>query len=461
VACPDARIVITEHATFLATIFGKAATRRAYGEALARADAVLCVGRSLLTQIAEQFPEHAGKLRIVPNPIDFDRFAIRPAPPAAPLRWLYIGRMLEHKGVHTLLEAFATVAADDPRVTLTLVGSGQLTEQLAGRIAELGLTGRVTQRPPVRPEEVTALLHEHDLLAHASRSETFGMTIVEAIATQTPVLAARSEGPAETLEGLDHIAGQLFEPTEAPDVIVSAYRKLAAGWDGLDLAAARARLRARFGREAVGDQLREVYREVLAAPPATAAAAPAPDAEAAPAERITVIAIDPPRSRRTRQFVVDARERGYGVDLIAVEAKDWEFDPGVRVLPLGAAERRRVPRRLVDGLLSGGPRRVLGVLRRGTRRLPSPVPEALAITAERGHRKVADRITKRVYGRYYAVVRPRILWRLARREVVPSLDLSRTRRIVVHGLPGVTIGWGLARRNPSISVGTDLTLPDR
>jgi hypothetical protein len=31
--------------------------------------------------------------------------------------------------------------------------------------------------------------------------------------------------------------------------------------------------------------------------------------------------------------------------------------------------------------------------------------------------------------------------------------------VVVHGAPGVTIGWGLARRNPSMSVGTDLTLP--
>jgi hypothetical protein len=411
---------------------------------------VLCVGRSLRDQVAEQFPEHAGKLQIVPNPIDFDRFAVRPEPPAAPLRWLYIGRMLEHKGVRTLLEAFAKVAAEDDRVTLTLVGSGALEQPLRERIAELGLGGRVTQLPPVLPEEVTALLHGHDLLAHASRSETFGMTVVEAIATGTPVLVARSDGPAETLAGLDHVAGQLFEVTEEPEEIVSAYRKLADEWQRLDLTTARDRLRERYGREAVGAQLLEVYRSALPAP--------ADEPVLLTEDRIALVAINAP-TKRARQFIADARERGYGVDLITADRDAWPSDPGVRVHGLAAAERRRITRRLVEGLVSGGPRRVLGVLRAGTRTFSSPLPEALAITAERGHKKVADRFTKRVYGRYYAIVRPRILWRITRRRVLPELDMTHTKRIVVHGVPGVTIGWGLARSNPSISVGTDLTLP--
>jgi hypothetical protein len=310
----------------------------------------------------------------------------------------------------------------------------------------------------VPPEQVGALLHEHDLLAHASRSETFGMTLIEAIATQTPVLAARSDGPAETLAGLDHVAGQLFEVTDDPDVIVAAYRRLAEVWPGLDLAAAREQLRERYGREAVGARLREIYREVLAAPVPAAEPVEAP-VEPAGADRITVVAIDQPGSRRTREFVAEARARGYGVDLITADPGAAEFDPGVRVHSVGAAERRRISRRLVDGLVTGGPRRALGLLRAGTRSLPSPLPEALAITAQRGHRRVADKFNRKVYGRYYAVVRPRILWRITRRQVLPSLDLSRTRRIVVQGVPGVTIGWGLARQDPSISVGTDLTLP--
>jgi glycosyltransferase involved in cell wall biosynthesis len=260
-ARPDARIVVTEHATFLPTVFAQPGARRQYGEMLARVDALLCVSRSLHDQLGAYFPEHAGKLRVVPNAIDFDRFAVRATPPAEPLRWLYVGRLMEHKGVLTLLDGFARIAAEDPRVTLTLVGAGVLEETVAERAATLGLGDRVTLRPPVPPDQVTALMHEHDLLVHASRRETFGMTVIEAIATGTPVLVARSQGPAETLAGLEDSAGQSFEPTEDPDVLAAAYRALRARFGALDLPGARAELLGRYGSAAVAARLREVYSE--------------------------------------------------------------------------------------------------------------------------------------------------------------------------------------------------------
>ncbi|WP_328475935.1 glycosyltransferase family 4 protein [Actinoplanes sp. NBC_00393] len=279
-ARPDARIVVTEHATFLALAFAQPGVQRRYAAMLARADAVLCVGRALRDQLAGIFPEHAGKLRIVPNAIDFDRFAVRAEPPREPLRWLYLGRMMEHKGVLTLLGAFARVAAEDPRVTLTLVGGGPLDAEIDRRLAECRArpdadptppqrwADRVIRRPPVPPEQVTALLHEHDLLVHASRRETFGMTVVEAVATGTPVLVARSEGPAETLDGIEDLAGALFEPTDDPAVIVAAYRELKARFAALDLAGARTQLLARYGTEAVRAQLRQAY--TAGAPPSSA-----------------------------------------------------------------------------------------------------------------------------------------------------------------------------------------------
>ena len=115
-ARPDARLVVTEHATFLDAVLARPAARDRYARMLDRADLLLCVGRGLRDQLAGYFPEHAGKLRIVPNAIDFDRFAVRPSPPAAPHRWLYVGRLMEHKGVLTLIDAFTRVAdpGDDP-----------------------------------------------------------------------------------------------------------------------------------------------------------------------------------------------------------------------------------------------------------------------------------------------------------------------------------------------------------
>lgn len=258
-ARPDARVVVTEHSTFLQKVFAQPGAQRRYAEMLDRADALLCVSESLRAQVAGYFPGHAAKLHVVPNVIDFDAFTVRPSPPTAPNRWLYLGRLMEHKGVLTLIDAFAQLAAEDPALALTLVGDGTLASEIDARVAAAGLTGRITRRPAVQPEEVSALLHEHDVLTHASRRETFGMTIVEALATGTPILAALSEGPAETLAGLHDAAGAVFEPTTDPAVIVAAYRRLKARFADLDLAGARDTLNARYGREAVAERLAQAY----------------------------------------------------------------------------------------------------------------------------------------------------------------------------------------------------------
>jgi glycosyltransferase involved in cell wall biosynthesis len=454
----DARIVVTEHATFLPKVFGQPRARKLYADMLDRVDRLLCVGQYLHDLVAAQFPEHKNKLRIVPNPIDFDQFVVRPEPAREPLRWLYVGRMMVHKGVRTLVDAFAEIAAEEPRATLTLVGAGPLEDALRARIAELGLGDRISQRPAVPPQEVAGLMHRHDLLVHASHLETFGMTIVEAVATGTPVLVARSQGPAETLAGLDGVAGALFEVTEDPAVIADTYRRLRSGWAGLDMAAARERLRERYGREAVGRQLREVYAEVMA-PSATGVSATSPVA-AVPlpgpeADRVVVVAINPRNSLRVRQFVQSMRTRGYGVDLIARDRDAWahhKLDGGVRFHTVGAREERRFTRRLERFVVDKFPRKVTGYLRARAHELSSPMPETLAITLQRTQRTVSSAFNRRIYNRWYQIIRPRILWRITRRDVLPKLDDNRTKYVMVNGVPGILIGWRLGRRWPDVPV---------
>ena len=434
-ARPDARLVVTEHATFLRRVFGQPDSREQYARMLDRAESVLCVSHSLRQQIATEFPRYAHKLHFVPNPIDFDRFAVRPAPPAAPSRWLYAGRMLDHKGVLTLVDGFAMIAAEDPSVTLTLVGNGKAEEAVRERVKEHGLVGRVTQRPSVAPDEMSALMHGHDVLVHASRAETFGMTIVEAVATGTPVLVAQSEGPSETLSGLDGVAGTLFPVTKDPAVLADGYRRLREMWPTLDMAAARARMRERYGFEAVGEQVLAAYRGTLAAPPV----APAPVVPAGePADRIAVVAVNPPHENRLRDFMQAVRERGFGVDLIVPDPEKWarEAETGIRVHGIGALPP-------IDR--GPGPVRLSG----------SPMPAALTRTVQ----VKAKKLRRKVFGRPAALLRPQTLWR-ATRPVLPDIDMAKVRRVVVYGATGERIGWQIARRYPDVVVRTGLELPE-
>jgi glycogen(starch) synthase len=316
-------------------------------------------------------------------------------------------------------------------VTLTLVGSGPLERTIGDRIRVHHLAGRVVQRPPVAPDDMVALLHDHDLLVHASRVETFGTTLVEAVATGTPVLAARSEGPAETLDGLDRVAGTLFPVTEDPAVLADAYRRLRARWPALDLPTARARLRTRFGREAVGEHLLAAYRE-----PAEARA-PASAAATEPVDRIAVVAVHPPGRARFREFLDTARRRGFGVDLIVLDPAEWarEAEAGIRMHRIGPPAAADPDPRPAPP--SG-----------------SPLPVALARTVQ----GKATSLHRKVFRRADGVIRPHALWR-STRPVLPEIDMTRVRRVVVHGVPGETIGWQIARRYPHLPVRTALTLP--
>jgi glycogen(starch) synthase len=432
-ARPDARIVVTEHATFLRRAFGQPAARQQYAKVLDRADTVLCVSRSLREQIANEFPRYAHKLQVVPNPIDFDRFAVRPAPPAAPTRWLYAGRILDHKGVLTLVDGFAKVAAEDPGVTLTMVGNGKAEDDVRRRVKKHGLVGRVDLRPPVEPDEMTPLLHEHDVLVHASRAETFGMTIVEAVATGTPVLVAESEGPSETLSGLDGVAGKLFGVSKDPTVLVDGYRRLCELWPTLDLAAARARMVERYAYAPVGEQVLAAYRETSVAPQ------PAPvEAAEEPAGRIAVVAVNVHNEARIRRFMQTARHRGFGIDLIVADPERWahEAETGIRVHGIGTLPPlERGPR----------PARLSG----------SPMPAALRRTLQ----LKAKGLRRKVLGRAGAFYRPQTLWR-ATRPVLPDIDMTKVRRVVVHGAEGEWIGWQIARRYPGVMVSTALKLPE-
>ncbi|MGE5155868.1 MAG: glycosyltransferase family 4 protein, partial [Betaproteobacteria bacterium] len=452
-ARPDARLIVTEHASFLPAVFADPTAKNQYEEVLERADLMLCVSPHLRDTVVDMFPHYADKISVVPNVVDFADFAVRPTAPSDLLRWLYVGRMQAAKGVKVLLEAFARVAAEEPAATLTLVGNGELDGYLRDRTAELGLGERVTLRPPVAPKQVAGLMHEHDLLVHASKGETFGMTVVEAIATGTPVLVARSLGPTATLSGLDGTAGLLFDISDDPEVIVDAYRDLRRRMGGLDLASARATLLERYGRESVAARLMAAYQ-----------GQPAAEVEVEPnGAKALMIAVNPPNYSRARELARAMLNSGYTVDMVTVEPKVWRrirLDRRVRVHGLGPAEERRPFLWTAQLVVSRWPSRLLGVARRLTRRLHGTGPEASVVRLQKLHARTAELVSTKIVGRLYHIVRPRGLWRIARREILPELDLSRTSYVVVTGTSGVTIGWRLARKYPHMTVTTSMIPPD-
>ncbi|WP_203186217.1 glycosyltransferase family 4 protein [Streptomyces pratensis] len=489
-AQPDARIVVTEHATFLNKVFSQPAARALYHDVLVRADAFLCVSTYLRDQIAAEFPDVADKLRVVPNVIDFDSFSTGCDYSPELRKWLYVGRLVKHKGVGELLEAFALVAGKDPQVTLTMVGSGAMEEELLMRATDLGLAGRFTVLPPVTPDEVNGLMHRHDLLVHASKIETFGMTIVEAVAAGLPVLVTRSFGPEETLSGIETLAGSMMEVSDDPQVITDAYWELRARAAELDLPAARRVLEQRYGAPAVAQQLMDVYLDRPSAP--TAVKAPgAPEVDVAAAEepqapglsaplgsdnaetspdpltqgteqvgRAVLLALAPPKPRRVADFANHLLERGVHVTVVTANNSAWRrtgLDPRVAMVSIEQGEKRLLIPRGERFVVYKAPRALLGRARRTARKRRTAITSELAVAAtQRVHTKAANAFHKNVFNRGYREVRPQLLARIARRKALPELRLDLTDHVFVCDINSTVTGWKWAKSYPNLTVTTNL-----
>ena len=75
-----------------------------------------------------------------------------------------------------------------------MIGDGHQRERLQARIDQLGLQRQVTLVGAVPPEDMALWYHLGDLFLFASKSETQGMVILEAMAAGLPVVAVRSSG---------------------------------------------------------------------------------------------------------------------------------------------------------------------------------------------------------------------------------------------------------------------------
>lgn len=120
------------------------------------------------------------------TPIDRSEFD---TPNDVPL-FIGLGRLHWKKGFDLLLEALK----DIPKAHLWIAGEGELREELEEQIKMLGLEDRA--KLIGWRDDREALLRTADFCAFPSRYEPFGIVMVEAWATKTPLIAAKSAGPA-------------------------------------------------------------------------------------------------------------------------------------------------------------------------------------------------------------------------------------------------------------------------
>jgi glycogen synthase len=153
---------------------------------------------------------------IIENGVDLDTFRPADGWPADDNYLLFVGRLVEQKGVEYLIRAYLYVRTKYPDLRLKVVGSGDLREALAGLATNLLLADGVDFLGWQTGSELVGLYQRAAAVVVPSIYEPFGMTALEALACRRPVVASREGGLPDIVRHREH--GFLAEPKDELDL---------------------------------------------------------------------------------------------------------------------------------------------------------------------------------------------------------------------------------------------------
>ncbi|MCP2500544.1 MAG: glycosyltransferase family 4 protein [Deltaproteobacteria bacterium] len=206
----------------------------------------------------------------IPNGVDTERFQPRTKDHDLMERYglagktvaLFVGNLQPFKRLDLLIEAIAAI--DNPNLVLMVVGGGYGEDRYKAQVRDLGIGHRVVFAGPKNPEE--------DLPAHyalgdflvlpSTHSESFGLVVLEAMASGKPVVVSSLPGPAALVDdGRDGLISRLGDVEDMRTKIASLARDIPMR----EKMGKRAREKTveKYRWERIGEILEGVLRDIL------------------------------------------------------------------------------------------------------------------------------------------------------------------------------------------------------
>ncbi|MGD8744012.1 MAG: glycosyltransferase family 4 protein [Candidatus Woesebacteria bacterium] len=222
------------HSTEFDRTGGHYPNRRVYEierDGLIAADRVISLSQLQRDILINNYGLDRNKIEIVTNGIE--KVKEERLPPAlVPLKQmgykivLYLGRITLHKGPEYFIRAAAKVLQFNPKAIFVIVGSGDMQEYMMNEAARMGIIDKVVFTGFLRGEEKNRVWQSADVYVMPSVSEPFGLTALESISNETPVILSKQSGVAEVLDNAlkvdfwdtDEIANKILAVLEYPSL---------------------------------------------------------------------------------------------------------------------------------------------------------------------------------------------------------------------------------------------------
>jgi glycosyltransferase involved in cell wall biosynthesis len=228
-------------------------------EGYQHASALSAVSNSLKEALVSLDLVHPSDVEITPNLAPASQFSLPPSERSSPppFRLVTVARLSSRKNIGGLLDTLSALHAND--FTLTIVGDGPNRAALEQKTQRLGLSDCVTFRGQLDRESVRSALWNAHAFVLPSHEETFGVVLLEAMATGIPVVATACGGPEDIVA---EDTG-LLVPTDDVDALAGALQILADRWASFDPREIRARTLEQYGPEPFVRRTRLLYQRAI------------------------------------------------------------------------------------------------------------------------------------------------------------------------------------------------------
>ena len=190
-------------------------------------DAHIVPTRTIAISVEKAFGKRHQSLEIIPNGIDPAWLEKGPTRRTAALRdgakrvIGTIGRLVPQKSTRTLLQATPKLLAAEPSTRIIVVGDGPLMPELKAEASELGIEKSVSFLG--YSGDLVSIYSALDVFVLPSRYEGFPISLLEAMAMGTPVVATNIIGNTDALENGKN---GLLVPYDSPEDLASAILQL-------------------------------------------------------------------------------------------------------------------------------------------------------------------------------------------------------------------------------------------
>ena len=227
-------------------------------------DVTIAVSQSVKNFLSKNNIVPANKIVIVPNMLDpkFRKYTVYQKPAGVPPVIGSVGSINIQKGFPVLVQALKELDTQKPELLwrCQIIGSGPMSESVKQLIEKLGLEKRIVVKD--RVDDIVETMRHFSYYVQASRSESFGISTIEAMALGiAPIVTNRGALP----ELVNNMTTGIVVPYGRPDKLAAALIRL---MDDEELRislgeVARNEVRRKYSCKQVTDRIEKVYYQAI------------------------------------------------------------------------------------------------------------------------------------------------------------------------------------------------------